>query len=854
MRLKLICLSILFILMFTGVAAAELPAGIDDGNYFYQEITVISESTVNNATINIEYPHPNGWDSGIGSYRFYDSTGAPLKFYCFNNMNLVYSSVTLQTNLTVGNNTIYVTAGNTSLENKSDASVYTYYAENLILSSNPSLNTGYFNHLEIQIHQWNIYNNGWTNRMNIGTATEPEKYALVRNYSYLNMDWGESISVIVNDRSNPRYIRISPNSIDGAFGSIFAAGTMGNAISSSFSEFNENVNISGTQISITGQYYLNNSRRDILNITKIACADITPTETRFDEIVHLGNNLFIRFLDGATGEFYSAEQYYNGTPLVTRFSAMVLSQNLNANASAATTTLYEIARRTPIGFSQGSRIQNFTISGFNGICMIPDISYDVPFNIRISAVTGIQATNYQLNISSQSPQEVLNLSLFRNISNYTSINGIVSETSGEPITDGLVSIHYLNGTLMATAPIRAGGQYGQILTAGQYFVTYHADGYETLEGTLTSPARQDVQLRKFYNVTINAKDADTGAEIDFFTTFFGPNQTIRSTDNGTVTYQNMFAGENEIIVQADGYSQVTRTVYVGENSTDFTIFLRSTQATEFTTPHYVRFFYRTLIGSPVSGLDISIFEGNSISPSLQGITGTDGSVAFRMNETIKYKIVAKNDSAGISHEFTTYPKSSEYVVIISSRSQSDQSSILQNVSYKIADAAINSTHASITTDMMSSNPDDVIDYKITIYDELDTFTSASGTFSSSASRSFPVPLGSVYTVSITFTDVDGKSITVSKTIRLDSSELKTKFKIPGFTEQWHYNAICVVIVLISAFSFSERTARIGGIIIPAEFFMMVTIGWLQVSAFAICLVLAVVIFAVIYFFERMDQE
>ena len=81
-----------------------------------------------------------------------------------------------------------------------------------------------------------------------------------------------------------------------------------------------------------------------------------------------------------------------------------------------------------------------------------------------------------------------------------------------------------------------------------------------------------------------------------------------------------------------------------------------------------------------------------------------------------------------------------------------------------------------------------------------------------------------------------------------------KYEIPGFSEQWHYDALCVLLILVTSFLFSQHTKHIGGIIIPLEAAGLYAIGWLRYSGFAICMLVAVVIMALILFVERMDRD
>lgn len=268
-------------------------------------------------------------------------------------------------------------------------------------------------------------------------------------------------------------------------------------------------------------------------------------------------------------------------------------------------------------------------------------------------------------------------------------------------------------------------------------------------------------------------------------------------------------------------------------------------------------FYRTYTGAPVEGLLVTVSEGNNATEvSNQGVTGYDGSVAFKLDRTIRYTINAANASLGVNHSFSVYPNSSEYVIWVSGQPE-EPSEILSELVY-----SVNNTADEITVNVSLNNTtvtaNETVNVSVVVYENGTPIESASGsvTVPASYSRQFSAESGKSYIVSITFEDAHGRTKTVSEAVRTGptNDELKVLFSLPGFTQQWHYSALCVLIIVLSGLSFSGDTKNIGLLIIPAEYIALTVIGWMPFSTFAICLLLSGVIMAVMNQLDKVDKE
>ena len=887
MKLR-IFLVFLAILMLSGIAAAELPNSINDGNHFYQEITVSGTSSTNNALIHLWVPYPNDFSGAWDSYRFYDSNGNLLKFHVFGG-NDTHASVSIRMNVTTGNNTVWMTVGNTSLSNAGTTTVYGFYNDSNFSSSpgtvNTNWSTGSYNFAQIKINP-TLTANTSVIQMNMGSQY---LYYYYRNGSQNYMEYRPNgtngamrIGGNMNSSGNLTYSFLAIDGIDGKT-TVSSQSSMPTSYSGSLSYYNQksefgfpfsgnSVNRTISQPNSPGTQYAR---------TVFATGQYISTTVMFGNVTPIPENIdgfYLRTVHGTTGgivrmSLISPENNRSelgGTMVADAFSPGYAQQQF-PNLTVTTGNGTDVYLLFDKNFTSQLYLNSMTAVVY--VPAVKNETVNVDFkpvsNSYYSRILDVANSNYY-NLRIGQNTNVITVPISHNASlNRTGLYGQIVDSSGNPIDN--VSVEYLNqstGAFVARSSSTAGGMFGysnlQVNTT--LFLTFNKTGYVSNSSFGSTSVNQNnsifvnvIVLEKLHNISVSVVD-ENGNPVQSFTTFLGSNQTIRSTDNGTVTYNNVTSGEHEIIIQAAGFQQVTRMINIEDGGTDFILRVSREPAQEFVTPHFVRLFYRTVTGAPVQNLSVSVYAGSDGGISLEGITGEDGSVAFRLEETIKYRFVASMDGINIS-DFSTFPKSSEYIIIIRSQTNQEPSKTLSNISYTVGTSQMStfgiqsaSTNVNINVGMKSSNDTDFVRYDITIYQENEVFATRSGSFSGTKTETFSVPTGHVYSSVITFTDEDGKKKTVSKTIRLDAADLKTKFNIPGFTEQWHYNALCVFIVLITSFSFSERTFRIGGLVIPAIYFLMVYLGWMQLSVFAVCSMMTVLIMTIIYFAERMDRE
>lgn len=871
MKWSLLIYFIAVLLLSLPIASGALPDSIDDGNHFNQEITINSDSAQTDALIHFILPFPFGYSKAVQSYRFYDSSGNPIPFHVFN-QTVDGSSVSMRINLSAGANIIYFTGGNLSLPSVQSTSVYDYYLPRVSNSSSSSLSIsppGQFNFAQIQTSPFGSYNSTTYVRF-YGSYNCYARFNNTTGWWHWDSNSSTEISSLGRSETPENFIILNSS---GPNTSVYVFTDRNNQSANAWLNYTNLTSSSdwvGTSIRVEG----GGSAATVRNTTA-AVGNYIPVTVRFGVPVMQPENingLYVRFVSATTGNALSIKNMTN------QFETPIPQVSLSGSLSTAPVYIKDLT----LSFSSTSLkiVQNGTTRSYTPISnyfsggttvFVSNIDPLSTFYATTPGYGNLSSHNYTVNLKEQDGdyQRLITLPVTPGLvkGNGSRVYGVVMSSDYGPVPYANLDIRQTGGNSSQLTSL-AGGMWGSWFASNSEFVGIASvSGYSDKSFYFYTQNNStqvfDIYMEKLYNISISVVD-ENGTAVNSFTSFLGGNQSIRSTDDGTVHYNNVTGGEQELIIQASGYAQVTKMIYVNENSTDFVLTVTKEPAQEYITPHYVRLFYRTITGAPVADLNVTVYDSSGNSELFQAVTGTDGSVSFQLNETIQYRFVAMSGDTLIN-DFIVFPKSTEYVIFVSGTVVQPPSDVLSGIFYSITEEVPQQSllqmraaadTAMINVSMRSNSSPAVVDYKIIIYRGNILFDTRNGNFTDLKTETFTLPRGYIYTISITYTDEDGKSRTVSKTMRLDGSSAadKVKFSIPGFTEEWHYSALCVFIVLVTAFSFSVKTRRIGGLIIPGEMLIMGYIGWINVTAFAICLSIAVVIMSLIYFVEKAGSD
>ena len=553
--------------------------------------------------------------------------------------------------------------------------------------------------------------------------------------------------------------------------------------------------------------------------------------------ISLSTEVIINIVDGVDGTLISTGTRFTSVGGLVTPSAAVVNAVLNNSTMMITTSGGNTTRMrtwsTTINASAGENL-TFTYTG----------GLDSPW-ANVTYVVTIPSTN------------MLNITLPRQESGYAG-TVVYYTDGGQPVAGIPVAVYDSSYNDLGTITTYAGGQavYQTDDFAAVYF-DVNTSGYTTNTKVVPIPSHDSVYLSKTRTITIRVMDATGGQFVPAFTTYLGDQEVMKSTDNGSVVYSNVEDGTYSVIVSASGFYQVTREITVDEQNTDFVLNITQQNSTTFTSQNFVRLIYTDIFGNKMPGLTIKITENNT--EVFTGITGADGSVSMIMNQTRLYQITATNSQGTVVNTLSLWPQYSEYAIIVkSSANEAPPIETAQlDIYWKTDLVSINASTSRLNLSMKNANENQNVTFTATLKNNTTAlnFTSGIIEYGTTTTVNFTVPnANETYLLEVTYTDENGNSRTVTTTIQTNLNEMKMKYEIPGFSEQWHYDALCVLLILVTSFLFSQQTKHIGGIIIPLEAAGLYAIGWLRYSGFAICMLVAVVIMALILFVERMDRD
>lgn len=184
--------------------------------------------------------------------------------------------------------------------------------------------------------------------------------------------------------------------------------------------------------------------------------------------------------------------------------------------------------------------------------------------------------------------------------------------------------------------------------------------------------------------------------------------------NGYYYFDGAQSGTYSLRATKTGYtdSSIELVTVQALNTTTRNILLQSTSgAGQQYVDHYVKFIVKSLIGALYSDVEVNVYLGDAVIPQYTGTTGTDGSVAFELNEYQEYRITFEKTSPSIDKEITIYPKDDSYTVYVDIGTMiddllnpDDEEQAITAIDVSVAKTIINDNTANITV-----NYNDIMD-------------------------------------------------------------------------------------------------------------------------------------------------
>lgn len=701
-----IVLSMLLLLSAPAVAAP--PA---DGNFWYQTITIESNETVTDGLYHVWIPFPYDWSNGnYNSYRLYYENGTAVPFHIFSATGTELS-LSFKGNVTQGNNTFYLSAGNESFESVQTTSIYGAYKDLTFVTANSTFSVpeynfgqmmgGFKNSAYNSSTQFNFYKNA-TN--NVGLEIETGNTAR------------ENISLISNNQK---------------------------LISRDYAKYGQDLlyyhaadSINGTSVDLYGTLYSSRSDQVLgsIDFNQSVAQDFVGNSVRVNVTNASSFNSSIGY---ATGNYSSYTAYRVSDPIKLKEDFLIVSwvdlrtgdlYGVNGNSpntsnllirSWGTNATLVPARSNPFAKDFSTNVGTFTINNWStasastntsqmnartATFLIPEVPQNIPLTSTRFVSTSIPAN---FNVTHLRIPYLENFT-YPNGQNNNTIYTLVVDSDGNPVSSATVE-YYLYGSQLEASrlTLNTGIAMHNASNLVNYAIFAEARNYGNNTTQVVTRSGSDwsastgalLVLESKDNITVTVRDYDTLEVVSNYTAYLGENQRLKSTDNGTVEYDNVTNGVYDIVLVSDGYNQVTRKINVTSTQRDFSLYMTKTEdgngSEQVTTPQYITYYVRNQNNTPLQNVLVSVYEINGTDLLMSKMTGVDGSATFTFNRTLNYRIeftyAGQNESVTLSGSQSSY-----YVVYLNVSSPGPSVSLFDRLTASMRVSSINNTSVIIS--------------------------------------------------------------------------------------------------------------------------------------------------------------
>ena len=247
------------------------------------------------------------------------------------------------------------------------------------------------------------------------------------------------------------------------------------------------------------------------------------------------------------------------------------------------------------------------------------------------------------------------------------VKNVTGTTTYTNVTD--YTMDYLNGTIQ----VHSGGamaastdyhvNYSYYIPT-EYTVNATCPGYEDSEDytvTVNSWSIQNILMKGIYKLNVTAINAVTGATMQEFTCTVDGQTT--DVTNGTAKFYKNYGLYTVSASKEDYYSDSENVMM--DRHRDVQLSLTPVDS-EYYPSHYVEFVVCSIWGKKFPNVAVNVYNSTDTSGSsmLNGTTGTDGSITFRLDQNVQYTITFIG--AEITDKTVTlYPKNEKYFILVS---------------------------------------------------------------------------------------------------------------------------------------------------------------------------------------------
>lgn len=260
--------------------------------------------------------------------------------------------------------------------------------------------------------------------------------------------------------------------------------------------------------------------------------------------------------------------------------------------------------------------------------------------------------------------QLANTSLVSGSQVVTTTDAVTTYTN---VTD--YAMDYINGTIQVHSA-------GSMAASTDYYINYShyiptdysvnatCDGYEDSDNytvTINSWSVQNILMKGIYSLNVTAVNAVTGAPLqEFAVTVDGETKQVL---NGTARFSKNYGLYTVTGSKTDYYSDSTNVMM--DRHRDVQLSLTPVDS-EYYPSHYVEFVVCSIWGKKFPNVVVNVYNSTDTSGTsmLNGTTGTDGAITFRLDQNVRYTLTFIGNEI-TDKTVTLYPKNERYYILVS---------------------------------------------------------------------------------------------------------------------------------------------------------------------------------------------
>ena len=395
---------------------------------------------------------------------------------------------------------------------------------------------------------------------------------------------------------------------------------------------------------------------------------------------------------------------------------------------------------------------------------------------------------------------------------------------------------------------------------------------------------QNIILHGLYELTIYAKDAETHFSLTDFSAIFNDDEQKESGSSTYITFDVEY-GIWKVQVDKSGYYSQVKYIYVADD-TNVTFYLTRIENESqypsgpgaYYAPHSVEFRFQDLFGNPVSGATVNATPIETTMGSwewlqnlygyssdidlhnttLNGTTGSDGTVTFTMVETIKYRVTVDDKQRGITKTIDIYPKDDHYTIVVGFLISSTNRDAEINATFTTHE--INDT-ARVFNVLYVDTGNKTESVNFTVYakptDEVGNFTLIHSETKTGSTVNFSY-IGTnwrntTYYIGYEATMDDGTKRSETRGYEYHMRHILWDLGLEE-DEYQYYTWISIALLILVGAMFSGITVRYGAVFVPMFALLLWYVGWLRFAGDIGILGVAMVLGVLFYYKEKSREE